>query len=195
MIKFPMGRKKFSTAPIIEELDRININELSPLLKTVGDQSSLFYHVPEALHGFEELVLKETSIPGIVYLSGRYKGYTLRSTVEIVDCSFSHPRYFFICSQTGLRITHLYANTSRVYLSRYELEASYRVQREHRGPYYLLSRARDLKKRAALCQREGYIGKARELESLGTKMEQQFYEEKIGYFQNRITEMGKRTGL
>jgi hypothetical protein len=187
-----MGRKKYCHNPILEELDRLSISELSSFLKVATDQSSLFFNTSDALPGFEKLTVQDSDNPDIFFIAGQYKNYLLRSQVEIVYCAYSHSRYFFICPQTGLRVSHMYVSPSGSYMSRYALMASYRVQREHRGPYYLLSRARDLRKRAEIIRNEGNGKGSEKLYEKASCLQQQFYNEKIGYFQRRINKMREK---
>lgn len=192
IVKFPMGRRKYSSRPILENLERIDINELSPVLKLVPDRSSLFYDTPDALPVIEELTFEETDNPDIFFISGFYKGHVLQSQIGITHCAYSHPRYFFLCRQTGQRVSHLYVNPSGQYVSRFELEASYRVQREHRAPFFLMSRVRDLRKKAIDFQESGVVWKAYDLNQKAQKMEDQFVEERIGFFTNQLMKLSEK---
>jgi hypothetical protein len=187
-----MGRHKYSDRPIIEELENFSIGLLSPILKVYFDKNSLFNQHLDALPGFDQIKISMTSDPSIAFLDGTYQGKEIRVCVEAVHCPYGSFRFYFLCGLTGHRVTRLYLNREGIFLSRFALEAVYRTQREHKGVFSLLSRARDLRNRALSYEGQGRKKRAKDLIKIAGDFEQKFYREKILFFEKRSRRIHER---
>lgn len=81
-------------------------------------------------------------------------------TIELFPCNYGKYRYYFICRDTGKRVTALYMSRG-YYSSRHFHKMVYECSREHRSWYELLDKSRNLKKKVEWYKQNGHPKKAK----------------------------------
>jgi len=90
-------------------------------------------------------------------LNGKPVKYTHR--IEFFPCHYGNIRYYFICRETGKRVTALYL-VGGYFASRHFHRMSYQCSRDHRSGFDLVHKWQNLERRAEWLKKNGHPRKA-----------------------------------
>lgn len=90
-------------------------------------------------------------------LNGKPLSY--KHSLELFPCHYGNFRYYFICRETGRRVTALYS-VGGYYASRHYHKMTYSCSRYHRGQWYYLDKYRNLDIKSEWLKKNGHTRKA-----------------------------------
>ena len=85
-----------------------------------------------------------------------------KHAIELVPCNYGNVRHYFICRETGKRVTALYL-VGGYFASRHYHKMTYQCSRDHRSINNLLHRYWNLERKAEYQEKHGHPRKAKEL--------------------------------
>lgn len=91
-------------------------------------------------------------------LDGKPVRYSHR--IELFPCNYGRYRYYFICRNTGARVTALYLDNG-YYASRHFHKMVYQCSRGHKNSFGIIDKWQNLDKRAERLKRNGHPRKAK----------------------------------
>ena len=167
-----MGYWYYQTASVIEDTWKITIQDLKAwgLLKP-GERSNTitFSRGWPGCEPMEKITIRITVnidndwTPSIQFdysLNGKPLSYSY--LIEKVSCHYGNVRYYFICRETGKRVTALYF-VGGYFASRHYHKMTYQCSRDHRSVNNLLHRYWNLERKAEYQEKHGHPRKAKEL--------------------------------
>lgn len=139
-----MGRPAYSKRPIVDDLPAVKIKQLKRACLLVSEKRESFIFI----NHIKVKVNTEPTEQGFT-ISLSVKGLSSDFKIVPLSCHYGKERYYFICKDTGKRVTALYYKDGR-FLSRHQLKAVYQVTRDHRSRYAsenLVKRMREKERR------------------------------------------------
>ncbi|MGA2143153.1 MAG: hypothetical protein ABSG94_12140 [Brevinematales bacterium] len=119
------------------------------------------------------------------------KSFSYAHDIEIVPCHYGNYRYYFVCRETGRRVTALYS-VGFYYTSRHYHRMTYQCSRDHRRFNELIFRAESLKIRAEYQRKNGHPRKANKLEWEAFDLEQADCRRLMAWGERQISKLESR---
>jgi len=183
-----MGRRKYSNSPILEELNEFSIRSIILMLKEfISKRESDPRHRFQSFN--EVLQIETTNDEKILRVRYSFQSGFVNCRVEVVSCPYGSSRFYFLCDTSHKRVMKLYLDKNGHYVSRHLLGAVYRTQKEHKGKFFEISRAGDLRQKSKKYAELGRVKLCNKYLMRAWYIEKTYYSESLEYFTKRVTKM------